>query len=144
VTAPIAGFSIVVPRRVEWGEMDAMNHVNNVVYFRWFETARAAYFAAMGCMLVEPRGIGPILKSVGCTYRAPLQYPDDVVVGVRAKDASADRFTFEHVVHSAKHDRVVAQGDGVIVAFDYDRGEKVAMPQSWWDALARIEGRPLR
>ncbi len=138
MTAP-TGYPVVVPRRVEWGEMDAMNHVNNVAYIRWFETGRVALFDATKIMEDGPRGIAPILKSIGCTYRAPLRYPDDILICVRVKDVAADRFTVAHAIHSAKLNRVVAEGDGIVVAYDYDRGAKTDVPQAWLDAFARIE-----
>lgn len=136
------GYPITVVRSIDWGEMDAMSHVNNVVYFRWFETGRAAYFGAMGGLLDPgPKGTGVILKSVACSYKAPLKWPDTVTIGVRCTKVDVDRFTLEHAVHSSNLGRVVATGDAVMVAYDYDRGEKTPMPSSWRDAIVRIEGR---
>ena len=67
-------FPVQVRIPVAWGDMDAFNHVNNVVYFKWFESARIAYFEhteSMGVMRAE--GIGPILASTSCRYRAPAE-----------------------------------------------------------------------
>ena len=133
----LAGFPVVIRRPLDWGEMDAMQHVNNVAYFRWFESGRAALFHRMGLLIDGAVGVGVILKSVGCTYRAPLTYPDDVVVGVKVKDVGVDRFTIAHAVWSASQQVVAAEGDGVVVAYDYDAKQKVPIPDAWRAELAR-------
>ena len=77
---------LVLP--VQWGEMDAYGHVNNVVYFRWFESARMAYFARLGWPEVgRATGVGPILHSTRARFRAPLEWPDEVEVTFGLKAA---------------------------------------------------------
>src|SRR4029077_12717598 len=59
----LSGFPVVVRQNVIWGEMDAYNHVNNVVYFRYFENARLEYMARLDWFNYEKEtGIGPILS----------------------------------------------------------------------------------
>ena len=71
------------------GDIDLLGHVNNVVYFRWFESARIAYFDKVRMWeFGETVGIGPILHSINCRYRIPLTYPDTVSVGARVQPAS--------------------------------------------------------
>ena len=60
----LAGFPVVVRQAVVWGEMDAYRHVNNVVYFRYFENARLEYFRRLGWFEFEREtGVGPILAA---------------------------------------------------------------------------------
>ncbi len=64
---------------VAWGEMDAFEHVNNVAYARWVETARVAYFTRLGLMCPRrPDGVGPILARLAIDYGRPISYPDTV------------------------------------------------------------------
>lgn len=136
----LEGFPVVVVCPVQWGEMDAYQHVNNVVYFRWFETGRAAYFDRAGLWPQgAPRGVAPIVHSVSCRYRAPLTYPDEVEIGVRVKSLGEDRFVVEHAVYSRRLGRVAAEGEGVVVSYDYGRGEKAKLPAAWREAIERIE-----
>jgi acyl-CoA thioester hydrolase len=138
----LEGFPVVVVCPVQWGEMDAYQHVNNGVYFRWFETGRSAYFDEAGLWSAEgPRGVAPILHSVSCRYRAPLTYPDEVEIGVRVASRGADRFEVEHAIYSRRLARVVAEGRGVVVSYDYDEGAKAPLPAAWLAAIERIEGR---
>ena len=72
-------YPVIIDIPVAWGEMDAFQHLNNVVYFRYFESARIAYFDAIDAMKVmETTGVGPILAETRCRYRIPLTFPDTV------------------------------------------------------------------
>jgi acyl-CoA thioester hydrolase len=125
----LAGYPVVVEVQVAWGEMDSFQHVNNVVYFRYFESARIAYSEKIGLQeYKEKTGIGPILGSTSCRYRFPLTYPDTVSVGAKIVGMEEDRFTMNYVVVSHRHQKIAAEGDGVIVLYDYREGKKTAMP----------------
>ena len=134
--ALLDGFPVTVDVPVAWGEMDAFGHVNNIVYFRYFETARIAFLIAIG--LADPdsnNGIGPILASTHCRFRLPLSFPDTVRVGARCSDLSEDRFTMEYRVVSNAQNAVAAEGGGVVVAFNYRSMQKASLPAS---VVARI------
>jgi len=110
--------------------MDAMNHVNNIVYFRYFESARIAYFEKAGMFsYMTETGIGPILATISCKFEIPLSYPDKVLIGAKVGSIEDDRFVMNHLVVSEKHQKVAAEGDGVIVAFNYREGKKVTVPE---------------
>ena len=80
----LADFPVVITLPVQWGDQDAFGHVNNVVYFRWYESARIAYLDAAGLgSMMSQEGIGPILASITCNYRKQIKYPDSVHVGAR-------------------------------------------------------------
>lgn len=137
----LSAFRTIVEQPVQWGEMDAYEHVNNVVYLRWFETGRAAYFTATNVWGAGIRGVGPIFHSVTCRFRAPLTYPDTVCIGVRTKEIGEDRFVVEQAVFSRTTGVLAASGDGTIVSFDYTNKTKVPLPASWRAGIERHEGR---
>ncbi len=64
---------------IRWGDMDAMGHVNNTVYFRYMEQCRISWFGAMG-ILAGPHGQGPIIVNASCNFRRELVYPGTVLV----------------------------------------------------------------
>ncbi len=133
-------FPVVIELPVVWGEMDAFQHVNNVVYFRYMETARIAYFRAMNYMkIMEETGMGPILASTQCRYRYPLTYPDTVSVGARATDLEADRFRMVYRIVSHRHRRIAAEGDAVIVSYDYRNHTKAPLPEAVRRYIAELE-----
>jgi acyl-CoA thioester hydrolase len=133
-------YPVNIESPVAWGEMDAMNHVNNIVYFRYFESARIAYFEKMGLIFyMTETGIGPILATTSCKLKIPLSYPDKVLIGAKVVSIEEDRFTMNHLVFSTKHQKLAAEGDGVIVAFNYREGKKVAIPEVVKRSILDIE-----
>jgi acyl-CoA thioester hydrolase len=126
----LEGYSVVIEIPVAWGEMDSFQHVNNTVYFRYFESARIRYSEKLGLYKhKDETGIGPILGSTSCKYRLPLTYSDTVSVGTKITDIAEDRFTMKYVIVSHKHQKVAAEGDGVVVMYDYREGRKTAIPE---------------
>lgn len=141
-TQPSTPIAVSIP--VAWGEMDALGHVNNIVYFRYMETARVAFIRALGWE-IDPlaKGVGVILHSVQCRFRAPVSYPDTLMVTARLAAIEDDRFTVEHELTSAKTGGLVATGSGIIVAYDYGRAAKASIPEPFRSRLlaARDPGR---
>lgn len=136
----LAGFSAVCSIPVQWGEMDAYGHVNNTVFFRYFETARIEYLRLCGFLEAYDRDrVGAILHSTSCRFRRALHYPDTIQVGGRVRDIQDDRFTMEYKVVSLTHGEVVAEGQGIIVAFDYERREKIALPSAVRSKIQALE-----
>ncbi len=133
-------FQIVVKIPIQWGDMDAYNHVNNTVFFRFFEAARIAYLERIDFAdSRRKRGVGAILHSTQCRFRRALQYPDDIVVGARTTSMSEDRFTQEYRIVSTAQESIVAEGSGIVVSFDYNQGQKVILPQAVRDAITSID-----
>jgi len=134
------GYPVVIEIPVAWGEMDAFQHVNNIAYFRYFESARIAYFEKLNLLdLMNRTGIGPILASTSCKFRIPLKYPDKVLSGVRVTSIKEDRFIMNYIVVSTKHKKIAAEGDGVIVAFNYRENMKTLMPEELRQRILDIE-----
>ena len=136
----LEGYPVIVEIPVAWGDMDAFQHVNNVVYFRYFESARIAYAAKIGLHAYrEQTGLGPILGSTSCRYKLPLTYPDTVSVGARTVDVGEDRFTMQYAIVSHRHRKIAAEGDGVIVMYNYHEGKKTAIPDEIRQRIEDLE-----
>jgi acyl-CoA thioester hydrolase len=134
-------FPIVIEIPIAWGEMDAFQHVNGVVYFRYFESARFAYFERLGLIeYMNETGIGPILASVQCKYRIPLTHPDTVSAATRVSQIEQDRFVIEHRLVSHRHQKVAAEGDGLIVYYNYREGKKTPIPAELKQRIWDLEG----
>ena len=126
----LEGYPVVIEFPVAWGEMDALQHINNVLYFRYFESARVAYFNKIDMFgHMDETGIGTILGSTQCIYKIPLTYPDTGSVGAKVGEMGRDRFRMDFCIVSHKHKKIAAKGEGVLVSFDYRANEKVPMPQ---------------
>ena len=131
------GFPVVVDVPVAWGEMDAFGHVNNAVYFRYFENARIEYLRRIG--FDNALEVGPILASTSCRFRRPLTYPDTLHVGIRTTELGEDRFTIEYRLVSERLSEVAAEGTGVVVSYDYPNARKAPIPGQVRGAIEALE-----
>lgn len=137
--AALSGFPCILEIPVQWGELDAYGHVNNTVFFRYFESARIAFLERIGMLrTMTEDGIGAILHSTSCRFRRPLFHPDTVLVGGKATDVGEDRFTMAYRVVSLAHDAVAADGAGIIVCFDYETRAKVPLPASVRERIRQL------
>jgi acyl-CoA thioester hydrolase len=120
---------------VLWGDMDALGHVNNLVYLRWFEEARIRYFERAGLVSAEGR-IGVILAHQRCDYLAPVTHPDEIEVRCSVTKLGRRSFSLSFVIRSETQGKDAARGEGVLVAFDYASGHSAPISDA---VRARIE-----
>jgi acyl-CoA thioester hydrolase len=122
--------------------MDSYQHVNNVMYFRWFESARIAYLEQIELKaLYHTAGIGPILAAIGCNFRRQLTYPDTIAVGARISHIGRTSFVMDHVLFSTARQEIIADGTSTIVTFDYRQQKPIPVPAEIREKIARLEGR---
>lgn len=117
---------IVIP--IRWGDMDAMNHVNNTLYFRYLEIARIDWFRQIGCP-VDPSGEGPVIINAFCNFYRQLEFPGDVLVKTYASDPA--RTTFESWATIERTDQpgvVHAEGGATTIWVDFPKQKAVTMP----------------
>ena len=133
-------YPVVIEIPVAWGEMDSLQHVNNIVYFRYFESARMAYFNKLDLWnFIKETGIGPILASTNCKFRIPLTYPDTVSVGTKVTEIKDDRFLMKYLIMSHTHGKVAAEGEGLIVSYNYRELAKATLPVEIRKRIEAIE-----
>ena len=76
-----AGHCLTLEADVQWRDMDAFQHVNNISYLIWFERIRIAFMERFGGdEYHRADGLAPVLASVQCKYRFPLTYPDRILI----------------------------------------------------------------
>ncbi len=126
---------------IAWGDMDAFQHVNNVMYFKYFESARIKYFESVAAMKeMNHTGIGPILAHTSCQFKRPLTYPDTITVGAKVKSMGNSSFVMEYMITSeVLKGQVAAVGEGVIVMVNYKTGEKVPISDEMRKAIEVLQ-----
>jgi acyl-CoA thioester hydrolase len=124
---PEDAFSMV--QRVRFGDLDAMQHMNNVEYLRFFETARIDYL-----ITVAPdhqpgsRGTGFIFAECHIHYRSPAHFGEEVRTWVWPSELRRSSVRLEFQMRSESADRLLAEGYGVLVGYDYSAGKAQPVP----------------
>lgn len=117
---------MVIP--IRWGDMDAMGHVNNTVYFRYLETVRIDWFQRIDCQ-PDPTGQGPVIVNAFCNFFKQLEYPGDVLATMYVSDPG--RTTFESWCTLERTDQpgvVCAAGGATTIWVDFPKQKAVALP----------------
>jgi acyl-CoA thioester hydrolase len=124
--------------------MDAFQHVNNVVYARWLETARIAYFTRIGLLeRMRSEGIGPIVGRIAIDFRRPVTYPDTVRVDATTKKLGRSSITMGYRIWSTDQQAEVATGEDVIVTVDYRSGRTTVVDDPLRAAILGVEATAL-
>ncbi|MFX1325248.1 MAG: acyl-CoA thioesterase [Promethearchaeota archaeon] len=131
-------FTIVEEIPVRWGDMDARGHVNNTIYYRYFESSRIALFRFFN-LYEDPTKVrvGPILSFQSCYYKAPLVYPDTVYVGAKIINIEGSKIVIKHILTSKNLNRTVAEGEAHIVWYDYDQKKKAPISDDLKEQLLK-------
>lgn len=138
----LKGYPVVIDQSIAWGEMDAYQHVNNVVYFRYFENVRIEYLEQIAWEeSMRDFRIGPIVSAVQARFRRPLTYPDTISIAAKLRDIEEDRFHLRHIIVSHGQCVVTTEGEGTVVTFDYGRNVKAMIPEKMRERIMRLEGK---
>lgn len=133
-------FPAITTIPVQWGDQDLFKHVNNAIYFRWFESSRVEYWHKSGLFdALETSGLGPILASVTCNYKKQIKFPDTVLVGTKVENLGISSVTFSHDVFSQSNNAVSATGKSVIVLFDYQSQHPVAIADEFREIFEKFD-----
>ena len=141
-----------------FGDLDAMGHVNNVVYLRWIETARIAYWIQVTGQkphpgLPTPGGAshepGPgimsgvlidmILARTEIDYRSPVSYGETLEVFVRTSLIKRSSIVFEYAVATKSDGRVVAEAKTVVVCYDYNLMRSKPVTQELRESILALD-----
>jgi acyl-CoA thioester hydrolase len=127
-------FEMVIPMR--WGDMDAMKHINNALYFRYFEIVRLEWFRSLGYVGSE-RTEGPVIINAFCTFLRQLEYPGDLLV--RHYVGAVGRSTVDTYVVVERTDQpgtVYAEGGATVVWSEFGKQKSLPLPDKLRAQLA--------
>lgn len=132
-------FPVSLNIEVAWGDMDAFGHVNNTVYFRYFESTRIAYMRTVEDSIEEAIEFHPVVASTRCDYLSPVVFPDTLSGQARVSRLGNSSFTMEYELVSLAQGKVVARGEATIVNLDVASGKSRALPQALRDKVEALE-----
>jgi acyl-CoA thioester hydrolase len=123
--------------RVRFGDLDANRHLNNVVFLRYFETARIAYIRELIPVHdpTHPEGdaFGVIFAECHINYRSPVHFDEEVAVDCRIGEVR--RSAFQVLFTMRVGERIAAEGYGWLVGFDYAAEKAARLPESFATVL---------
>lgn len=127
---PTSRWPFLFPLDVRWGDMDALGHVNNSIFFRYLESARIAWYDSIDVPAWRAKPTdGPGLVATELAFRRQLKYPAKIVVEVRTSRMSARSFSLDFRVVDAIDGTVYAEGSSTNVWVDYAAEKALPLPE---------------
>lgn len=115
--------------KMRWGDMDALGHLNNTVYFRFLEQTRLDWLNALGYD-IDPHAVGPILAGTSCNFLKPMVYPATVRITIELEKLGRSSLKFRHRFFcEGDEETVYAVADATLVWVDYQAGHSVPLPE---------------
>ena len=119
-------FEMCIP--IRWGDMDAMNHLNNTVYFRYLETIRIEWMRSIGCQ-PDASGEGPVIVNAFCNFYKQLEYPGDVLIKMYVSDPGRTTFeTWGTMERADKPGVICAAGGATTIWVDFPAQKAKTLP----------------
>jgi acyl-CoA thioester hydrolase len=121
-----------------WADNDAYGHVNNVVYYAWFDTAVNAWLIEAGLLDVATGDPLGLVVETGCRYARPLSYPQEVEVGLAVEALGTSSVRYRLGVFAKGAAEAAAEGFFVHVYVDRASRRPVPLPEAWRERLESL------
>jgi acyl-CoA thioester hydrolase len=133
-------YKVFYPVTTRWSDNDIYGHVNNVMYYSYFDTVANRYLIEEGGLDISDGSIVGYVVNSGCEYHAPISYPEAIEAGVRVDRLGNSSVQYGIAIFKPGVERAVAHGHFVHVFVDREANRSVAIPQGLRAALERIAG----
>ena len=121
-----------------WADNDAYGHVNNTVYYEWFDSAVNGWLVDQGLLDIERGDPIALVVETRCTYAAPLVFPQNVDVGLAVADLGRSSMRYRIGVFAEAAPTAAAEGEFVHVMVDRASRRPVDIPHNWRSALESL------
>lgn len=132
----LTDYPVIHQQVVAWGDMDALGHVNNVMYYRYIESARIHYMDQIRMM---QQSFSTVVASNQCKYMRPVFYPDTLKIGVRVEEIRNSAFRMHYILWSEQQQAVVASAEAIMVCVNSETMQKMPLPESIRQRILALE-----
>jgi len=120
---------------MRWADNDAYGHVNNTVFYQWFDTAVNRWLIEAGLLDIENGDPIGLVAETGCSYFSPLSFPGDVEIGIAVDRLGSSSVTYRIGVFGAGQAEPAAQGHFTHVYVGRDSRRPASLPEQWRSRL---------
>ncbi|MEH6581126.1 MAG: thioesterase family protein [Halioglobus sp.] len=133
-----ADYKVIYPISTRWSDNDIYGHVNNVMYYSYFDTAANRYLIEEGGLDITDGNIVGFVVNSGCEYHAPIAYPEPIEAAVRVDRLGNSSVQYGIAIFKVGVEAAVAHGHFVHVFVERAANKSVAIPVNLREALERI------
>jgi acyl-CoA thioester hydrolase len=122
-----------------WADNDVYGHVNNVVYYAWFDTAVNGHLMGQGALDIEKSEVIGLVVETQCHYFSPITFPQRVTAGIRVAHVGTSSVRYEVGLFADDEDMTAARGHFVHVYVDRASRRPVALPERLHDVVQNLQ-----
>ena len=134
-----ADYRYMTPITTRWCDNDVFAHVNNVVYYQWFDTAVTGYLLKTGVLDPLRSPVITLVVETRCSYFESTSFPDLIEVGIAIKQLGTSSMTYQIGIFKQGQDLAIAQGHLIHVAVDRASNSSTPIPDPMRKALEAIQ-----
>ncbi|MDO9404653.1 MAG: thioesterase family protein [Polaromonas sp.] len=137
---PRSAYPVFRPIATRWMDNDIYGHINNVVYYSWFDTAVNGYLVEQGALDIHAGAVIGLVVETQCNYFAPLAFPETVVAGIRVAHQGSSSVRYEIGLFPADASQpCAARGHFIHVYVDRATRRPVPLPSSLQTVLETLK-----
>lgn len=131
--------STTLKLRIDWSELDLFGHVNNVVFYRYIQSARVRFWEQIGLYeLFERNKIAPLLASASIDFKKPLKYPGTAIIQYEPAFVKNTSFGLGYTILNEQND-TVALGKDIMVLFDFSENSKLVISDNLRENIDKLK-----
>jgi len=136
-------FRHAYPVQIRFNDVDILRHVNNTVYFSFYDTGKARYFQAVKKGKMEWTHVDTVIANVNCAYISPIYFGEEIEVLTRCKSIHDKSFILEQMIIARPSGEVKSVCETVMVSFDPETSTSMSLADEWRKAFEEYEGKTL-
>lgn len=133
-----ASYSTFYPVTTRWSDNDIYGHINNVVYYSYFDSVVNRFLIEQGGLNIHQDNVVAYVVHSQCHYISPLAYPDAIEIGLRVEKLGNSSVTYQLGVFKMNEDKASAHGSFVHVFVDRSTNKSIAIPDDIRSAFESI------
>ena len=136
ITQPEGTFLYQLSFPIRWGDMDALGHVNNIMYFRYFEQARLNWYESLGRAALGTQTTGLVIVDNHAEYLKPLVYPANITVSMGGHSPGRSSFISSYTI--CDETQLYTRGSAKVVWIDIEKNKSTPLPDDIRDMLPQL------
>lgn len=132
-----------MPIQLRFNDVDVLGHVNNTVYFSFYDTGKAHYFTTVRGERIDWKHVDTVIANVNCAYISPIYFRDEIEVLTTCVSISEKSFKLLQMLREIKSGEIKSVCETVMVCFDVKTGKSTPVSDDWRRMLTEFEGRDL-
>lgn len=133
----ISEFKHRIPLQIRFNDIDILGHLNNTVYFGFFDTGKAYFFRDIMGGKIDWKKVETVIANVDCAYAAPIYFGEKIEVRTRCSGIHEKSFRIQQIILESETGQLKAAAETVMVSFDPESQKSMPMPEHLRIALEK-------